>query len=71
MDKFELRDKIVLVAGASSGIGAATVELLLGEARALSPPHAGWIACNPWRKTGPAIVCRCNWMSPIRLPPHR
>lgn len=31
MGKFELRDKIVLVAGASSGIGAATVELLLGE----------------------------------------
>ena len=31
MDKFELRDKIVLVAGASSGIGATTVELLLGE----------------------------------------
>ena len=31
MDKFELRDKIVLVAGASSGIGAATVEQLLGE----------------------------------------
>lgn len=31
MDKFALRDKIVLVAGASSGIGAATVEGLLGE----------------------------------------
>ncbi|WP_323796138.1 SDR family oxidoreductase [Nisaea sp.] len=31
MGKFELRDKIVLVAGASSGIGAATVEQLLGE----------------------------------------
>ncbi|MEQ8332713.1 SDR family oxidoreductase [Nisaea sp.] len=31
MDKFELRDKIVLVAGASSGIGAATVERLLAD----------------------------------------
>jgi len=31
MERFDLRDKIVLVAGASSGIGAATVERLLGE----------------------------------------
>ena len=31
MNKFELRDKVVLVAGASSGIGAATVERLLDE----------------------------------------
>lgn len=31
MNKFELRDKIVLVAGASSGIGAAAVERLLAE----------------------------------------
>ncbi|UUX50733.1 SDR family oxidoreductase [Nisaea acidiphila] len=31
MERFDLKDKIVLVAGASSGIGAATVERLLAE----------------------------------------